>query len=80
MNSTLSEGSVVASPVDVNTAGEVLGSLSAGTASHAAISLHLVAYDLGTTDNTTTTSTYPAAINNRGRDRDEWRRRNNPLP
>ena len=65
-NGTLSAGSAVASPVDVNTAGEVLGSLSVGTASHAAISLDVVAYDLGTTDNSTTTSTYPTAINNRG--------------
>lgn len=63
---TLSDGVAVGSPIDINTSGEVLGSLYTGTASHAAISLNGVAYDLGTTDNSATTSSYPAAINNRG--------------
>lgn len=63
---TLSDGVAVASPIDMNTSGEVLGSLYTGTASHAAISLNGVAHDLGTTDNSATTSSYPAAINNRG--------------
>lgn len=66
ISKTLSDGVAVVSPVDINTAGEVLGSLSVGTASHAAISLSDVAYDLGTTDNLATTSSYPTAINSRG--------------
>src|SRR4051795_4930670 len=51
VSKTLSDGVAVASPVDMNTSGEVLGHLYGGTGSHAAISLNGVAYDLGTTDN-----------------------------
>src|SRR5437660_1106196 len=63
---TLSDGVAVANPVDMNTSGEVLGSLYVGAGYHAAISLNGLAYDLGTTDNLATTSSYPAAINNSG--------------
>ena len=66
VSKTLSDGVAVASPVDINTSGEVVGYLYAGVGYHAAISFHGVAYDLGTTDNLETTSSYPAAINNRG--------------
>jgi probable HAF family extracellular repeat protein len=66
VSKTLSDGVAVASPVDMNTAAEVVGHLYVGAAYRAAISLNGVAYDLGTTDNSAATSTYPAAINNRG--------------
>jgi probable HAF family extracellular repeat protein len=66
VSKTLSDGVAVASPVDMNTSGEVLGYLYAGTGYHAALSVSGIAYDLGTTDNSESTSSYPAAINNRG--------------
>ena len=65
VSKTLSDGVAVASPVDMNTAGTVLGYLYTG-ANHAAISVNGAAYDLGTTDNLPTSSSYPGAINNRG--------------
>jgi probable HAF family extracellular repeat protein len=43
-----------------------LGYLFGNTAYHAAISLAGVRYDLGTTDNSETTNSYPAAINSHG--------------
>jgi|tagenome__1003787_1003787.scaffolds.fasta_scaffold20945093_2 probable HAF family extracellular repeat protein len=66
VSKTLSDGVAVASPVDMNTSGEVLGYLYTGAGYHAGISVSGVAYDLGTTDNVETTTAYPTAINNRG--------------
>ena len=66
VSKTLSDGAAVAYPVDMNTSGAVLGYLYTGTAYHAAISVSGVPYDLGTTDNLETTSSYPGAINNHG--------------
>ena len=65
-NKTLSDRLAVTGPVDMNTAGEVLGSLYVGTTYHSAISLHRVAYDLGITDGSANTDSHPAAINKRG--------------
>lgn len=65
-NRSLSDGLVVNSPVDVDTAGVVLGSIYVAEVSHAAISKNLTAYDLGTLDGSQTASTYPTAINDHG--------------
>jgi uncharacterized membrane protein len=65
-NMMLSGNVAVLSPVDVNTAGEVLGSVLGDSNQHAGISLNGVAYDLGTSDNSYNTPAYPVAINNRG--------------
>lgn len=63
---TLSGNLAVANPTDINAAGEVVGTIPFGTVSHAAISLNGTAYDLGTIDQSSTTGTYPTAINGRG--------------
>lgn len=64
---TLSSYLSVSNPVDVNGAGEVLGSMVVGSASHAAISINGAAYDLGTMDGSAGTSTYPSALNAGGK-------------
>ena len=61
-NMTLSGNVTVSSPVDMNTAGEVLGSFGA----HAGISFNGVAYDLGPSDSSDNTLSYPVAINSGG--------------
>ena len=67
-NKTLSDGGLgVTYPVGMNAAGEVIGSLYyGGNIYHSGISLHGVAYDIGTVNDAETTSSSPAAINNRG--------------
>lgn len=63
---TLSGYGGVASPRAMNSAGEVIGTISVGTQLHAAISLNGTAYDLGTIDKSDSTSSYAMGINNRG--------------
>ena len=63
---TLSGSLAVASPSDINAAGEVIGTIPVGTAYHAAISLDGTAYDIGTIDQSSGTSTRPTGINSRG--------------
>lgn len=66
LSKTLIDGLAVASPVDINAAGEVLGSIYVGDQSHAAISLNGSPYDLGTLDGADPASTYPMAMNTAG--------------